>query len=1347
MKEELEKEEERKVTQVGGKETGGEMDTVDQMQEDHRGEEKESHGAALTLIYGQEATDLLLDINTAHNLVSVSGDRKSASYSLTQLHYPQSPERFQCYPQVLSSRSFPSGRHYWEVEVSESGDWGVGVAYPSIERRGKQSFIGNNNKSWCLRTEKNNIYFMVHDSKWIKLWNTPSCRRIRISLDYEAGCLSFYELSEPIRHLHTFTATFTEPLHVVFWAFGNGAWVRIIREREEGAEEMTLEREKRLSGEQTPSRKKMDTESRIQAELSMSDIIYESEKESEELVGQIPDMEEMCNMCDTLCSLLAQESHGAALCGAEGAHNEGGTDGIMAPGLAHIVLGIRTLIYGQEATDLLLDINTAHNRVSVSGDIKSASYSPTQLHYPQSPERFRYWPQTLSSRSFPSGRHYWEVEGSESGNWRVGVAYPSIERRGGLSWIGENNKSWCLYRWYNENRYSVIHDNKWTELPHVSSCRRIRISLDYEAGRLSFYELSEPIRHLHTFTATFTEPLHVAFLVFGAGAWVRIIREREKGAEVLTLERDKQIRDREMLEPESQMQEEDVVSHIIHKGETEREELVGQIPDMEEMCNMCDTLCSLLAQESHGAALCGAEGAHNEGGTDGIMAPGLAHIVLGIRTLIYGQEATDLLLDINTAHNLVSVSGDRKSASYSLTQLHYPQSPERFQNEPQTLSSRSFSSGRHYWEVEGSESGEWKVGVAYPSIERRGYHYWIGQNNKSWCLYRWDNNRYSVIHDNKWTDLPHVPSCRRIRISLDYEAGRLSFYELSEPIRHLHTFTATFTEPLHAAFLVFGAGAWVRIIREREKGAEVLKLETDRQITDREKLEPETQMQEEDVVSHLIHKGETEREELVPETQMQEEDVVSHIIHKGETEREELVGQIPDMEEMCNMCDTLCSLLAQESHGAALCGAEGAHNEGGTDGIMAPGLAHTVLGIRTLIYGQEATDLLLDINTAHNHVSVSGDRKSASYSLTQLHYPQSPERFQDWAQTLSSRSFPSGRHYWEVEGSESGVWRVGVAYPSIERRGDQSCIGNNNKSWGLYRWYNNRYSVIHDSKWTDLPHAPSCRRIRIWLDYEAGRLSFYELSEPIRHLHTFTVTFTEPLHVAFCLYYDDAWAARQEAANVVCPGSAFYSVRRSTAIKRIEELSVPVHSSQFSSTSEQFFSRVWQSHNSISGLPDIDQGSHWRAPYTAEYASGEYLMGYIASFCAIYLTTKIKLESKTYQKGYKSGPSTWFDQCSLSISRESSLQLWVRNNCSDIRGGTLSQAAEEAGADTGHIISSMPHTDRRLCSTLCSRSYYDRNTIVRCIKSFDFKCRRIIFYGRISKFFLLRNSTLDKSAP
>ncbi|KAG8431970.1 hypothetical protein GDO86_018519 [Hymenochirus boettgeri] len=75
-----------------------------------------------------------------------------------------------------------------------------------------------------------------------------------------------------------------------------------------------------------------------------------------------------------------------------------------------------------------------------------------------------------------------------------------------------------------------------------------------------------------------------------------------------------------------------------------------------------------------------------------------------------------------------------------------------------------------------------------------------------------DDMKVPVIHDSNNIKLPHVPSCNRIRISLDYEAGRLSFYELSDPIRHLHTFTAPFTESLHGAFWVYNKGTWVRIV-------------------------------------------------------------------------------------------------------------------------------------------------------------------------------------------------------------------------------------------------------------------------------------------------------------------------------------------------------------------------------------------------------------------------------------------------------------------------------------------------------------------------------------------------------
>uniref|UniRef100_A0A8C5QVT0 E3 ubiquitin/ISG15 ligase TRIM25-like n=1 Tax=Leptobrachium leishanense TaxID=445787 RepID=A0A8C5QVT0_9ANUR len=71
------------------------------------------------------ASDMLLDVNTACNYVSVSEDLKTVSWSGINQRRPETPERFQ-YRQVLSSRSFSSGQHYWEVEVSESEGWGWG---------------------------------------------------------------------------------------------------------------------------------------------------------------------------------------------------------------------------------------------------------------------------------------------------------------------------------------------------------------------------------------------------------------------------------------------------------------------------------------------------------------------------------------------------------------------------------------------------------------------------------------------------------------------------------------------------------------------------------------------------------------------------------------------------------------------------------------------------------------------------------------------------------------------------------------------------------------------------------------------------------------------------------------------------------------------------------------------------------------------------------------------------------------------------------------------------------------------------------------------------------------------
>ncbi|KAG8550200.1 hypothetical protein GDO81_027653 [Engystomops pustulosus] len=171
-------------------------------------------------------------------------------------------------------------------------------------------------------------------------------------------------------------------------------------------------------------------------------------------------------------------------------------------------------------------------------------------------------------------------------------------------------------------------------------------------------------------------------------------------------------------------------------------------------------------------------------------------------------------------------------------------------------------------------------------------------------------------------------------------------------------------------------------------------------------------------------------------------------------------------------------------------------------------------------YGEGPADILLDINTANNCIHISDDLKTATWTRKTQNHAETSERFQYYNQVMSSSRFTSGRHYWDVEVSRLGLWIVGMCYPSIDRRRDQSLIGYNSKSWGLCGGgvYNNQNSVIHVSEAIQLPHQISSDGIRICLDYEAGKLSFYELCDPIRHLHTFTTTFTGPLHAVLCVY-------------------------------------------------------------------------------------------------------------------------------------------------------------------------------------------------------------------------------------
>ncbi|XP_077306294.1 ret finger protein-like 4A [Lithobates pipiens] len=167
---------------------------------------------------------IYMSVNTASKNVDVLECQKMAAYTDIELTQSPSSERFSS-PQVLTQTCFSAGLHFFVVEIESSGHWAVGLAYYSIPRTGEKSYIGFNKKSWSLEWD-NECLSVSHDSESILISTDHVVRRVGIYLNYSAGQITFFEMSDIIRHLYTFSATFTEPLHAAFYVFEK-SWIRI----------------------------------------------------------------------------------------------------------------------------------------------------------------------------------------------------------------------------------------------------------------------------------------------------------------------------------------------------------------------------------------------------------------------------------------------------------------------------------------------------------------------------------------------------------------------------------------------------------------------------------------------------------------------------------------------------------------------------------------------------------------------------------------------------------------------------------------------------------------------------------------------------------------------------------------------------------------------------------------------------------------------------------------------------------------------------------------------------------------------------------------------------------------
>ncbi|XP_067314275.1 tripartite motif-containing protein 16-like [Pseudorasbora parva] len=165
---------------------------------------------------------LTLDLNTVNKLLQLSENNREVTNTDTDQLYPDHPDRFDEWPQVLC-REFVCGRGYWEIEWC--GDYVyISVSYKSYssKERGLECVFGYNDQSWSLFCSSIRYTFR-HNQILTVLSVKPISRKIGVYVDQSAGTLSFYSVSDTMSLIHSVQTPFTQPLYPGFTVFAGSS--------------------------------------------------------------------------------------------------------------------------------------------------------------------------------------------------------------------------------------------------------------------------------------------------------------------------------------------------------------------------------------------------------------------------------------------------------------------------------------------------------------------------------------------------------------------------------------------------------------------------------------------------------------------------------------------------------------------------------------------------------------------------------------------------------------------------------------------------------------------------------------------------------------------------------------------------------------------------------------------------------------------------------------------------------------------------------------------------------------------------------------------------------------------
>ncbi|CAL8386269.1 unnamed protein product [Boreogadus saida] len=137
---------------------------------------------------------------------------------------------------------------------------------------------------------------------------------------------------------------------------------------------------------------------------------------------------------------------------------------------------------------------------------------------------------------------------------------------------------------------------------------------------------------------------------------------------------------------------------------------------------------------------------------------------------------------------------------------------------------------------------------------------------------------------------------------------------------------------------------------------------------------------------------------------------------------------------------------------------------------------------------QYEVDVTLDPDTAASSLILSEDGKQVHHGGVVKILPDNAKRCTRYMHVLTRQSFSSGRFHFEVQVKDKTGWYLGVVRESIDRIGQTKVT----------------------------PETAELQKVGVFVDYDEGLVSFYDVEARV-HIYSATgCTFSEPLYPFLC---------------------------------------------------------------------------------------------------------------------------------------------------------------------------------------------------------------------------------------